>query len=187
MPCCNKDPQRLLSCVTLWLLMVHHHTKLPSSRQTKKTVLGPCGHPDYRRKSRSTPTHQEVMGLHEGDAQKAELLNRQFQTAFSSKEQSTEEEFAKRCPMPQLDPTHPLYEDINITVSGIEKLLKQLNPTKTSRPNNISPRVLKEVASEIAPSLILIYRASIKSGTVPKDWKSAHTAPHFHERKMIQA
>ena len=127
------------------------------------------------------------MGLHEGDAEKAELLNRQFHTAFSSKEQSTEEEFATRCPMPQLDPTRPLCEDINITVSGIEKLLKQLSPTKASRPDNISPRVLKEVASEIAPSLILIYRASIKSGTVPKDWKSAHTAPRVHERKLIQA
>ena len=38
-------------------------------------------------------------------------------------------------------------EDINITVSGIEKLLKPLNPTKASGPDNISPRVLKEVAS----------------------------------------
>ena len=49
--------------------------------------------------------------------------------------------------MPQLDPTRPLCEDINITVSGIEKLLKPLNPTKASGPDNISPRVLKEVAS----------------------------------------
>ena len=79
--------------------------------------------------------------------------------------------------MPQLDPTRPLCED-NITVSGIEKLVKQLNPTKASGPDNISPRVLKEVASEIAPSLILIYRASMKSGTVPKDWKSARRHPY---------
>ena len=83
--------------------------------------------------------------------------------------------------MPQLDPTQPLCEDINITVSGIEKLLKQLNPTKASGPDNISPRVLKEVASEIAPSLILIYRASMKSGIVPRDWKSAHIAPVFRK------
>jgi len=56
--------------------------------------------------------------------------------------------------MPQLDPT-PLCEDINITVtsvSGTEKLLKEVNPTKASGPDDISHRVLKEVAPEIAPS-----------------------------------
>ena len=79
--------------------------------------------------------------------------------------------------MPQLDPHQPLCEDINITVSGIEKLLKQLNPTKASGPDDMSPRVLEEVASEIAPSLTLIYRASVKPGILPKDWKSAYIAP----------
>ena len=34
--------------------------------------------------------------------------------------------------MPQLDPTRPLCKDINVTVSGIGKLLKQLSPTKAS-------------------------------------------------------
>ena len=84
--------------------------------------------------------------------------------------------------MPQLDPTRPLCED-NITVSGIEKLVKQLNPTKASGPDNISPRVLKEVAAEIAPLLTPIYRckASMKSGIVPRDWKSAHIAPVFRK------
>ena len=83
--------------------------------------------------------------------------------------------------MPQLDPTRPLCEDFNITVSGIEKLLKPLNPTKASGPDDTSPRVIKEVASEIAPLLTLIYRykASMKSGIVPRDWKSAHIAPVF--------
>ena len=88
--------------------------------------------------------------------------------------------------MPQLDPTQPLCEDINITVSGIEKLLKQLNPTKASGPDNISPRVLKEVVSEIAPSLTLINRASMKFGIVPKDWKSAHIAPIFKKGERFK-
>ena len=79
--------------------------------------------------------------------------------------------------MPQLDPNEPLCENTNITVSGIEKLLKQLNPTKASGPEDISPRVLKEVATEIVPSLTLIYKASLKSGIVPKDRKAAQVAP----------
>jgi hypothetical protein len=43
--------------------------------------------------------------------------------------------------------------DINITVSGVEKLLSKLNPTKAAGPDNITPRVLKELAPFIAPIL----------------------------------
>ena len=74
-----------------------------------------------------------------------------------------------------------------MTVSGTEKLLKQLNPTKASGPDNISPWVLKEVASEIAPSLTLINRASMKSGTVLKDWKSAHIVPIFKKGERFKS
>ena len=65
--------------------------------------------------------------------------------------------------------------------------MNQLNPTKATGPDNIKPRVLKEVASEIAPSLTLIYRASMKSGIVPKDWKSAHIAPVFEKGERYKA
>jgi hypothetical protein len=44
---------------------------------------------------------------------------------------------------------------INITVSGVEKLLSKLNPTKAAGPDNITPRVLKELAPFIAPIFFL--------------------------------
>ena len=74
-----------------------------------------------------------------GDAEKAELLNLQFQSAFSSKEQFTEEELiCNKVPHTSADLTQlsrPLCEDINITVSGIaKKLLKELKPAKASGP-----------------------------------------------------
>jgi hypothetical protein len=49
--------------------------------------------------------------------------------------------------------TTPEINDINITVSGVEKLLSKLNPTKAAALDNITPRVLKELAPFIAPIL----------------------------------
>jgi hypothetical protein len=49
--------------------------------------------------------------------------------------------------------TTPEINDINITVPGVDKLLSKLNPTKAAGPDNITPRVLKELAPFIAPIL----------------------------------
>jgi hypothetical protein len=38
----------------------------------------------------------------------------------------------------------------NITTNGITKLLKNLNPYKAQGPDNLSPRILKELADEIS-------------------------------------
>jgi hypothetical protein len=40
--------------------------------------------------------------------------------------------------------------DITITCEGIAKLLLNLNPNKAAGPDEIKPRVLKELATEIA-------------------------------------
>jgi hypothetical protein len=40
--------------------------------------------------------------------------------------------------------------DITITCEGIAKLLLSLNPNKAAGPDEIKPRVLKELATEIA-------------------------------------
>jgi hypothetical protein len=40
---------------------------------------------------------------------------------------------------------------------GVEKLLKNLDPTKASGPDNISTRILKETATEVVPCLVFSY------------------------------
>jgi hypothetical protein len=42
---------------------------------------------------------------------------------------------------------HPNMKYFDITCNGITKLLKQLNPYKAPGPDNISPRILKELWS----------------------------------------
>ena len=76
--------------------------------------------------------------------------------------------------------------EISITVKGTENLLKSLNPNKASGPDEISPKLLKELYHEIAPILTKIFRSSLHTGIVPDDWKSALVAPVYKKRSKIQ-
>ena len=69
--------------------------------------------------------------------------------------------------------------EITITNKGVESLLKDLNPNKASGPDEISPRLLKELHHEIAPSFTKTYRSSLSTGTVPNDWKTALVVPVY--------
>ena len=53
---------------------------------------------------------------------------------------------------------------ITITVNGIRKLLTKLNPDKAPGPDNLHPRVLKELSSSIASALCGIFKASNSQG-----------------------
>ena len=68
--------------------------------------------------------------------------------------------------------------DITVTCEGIAKLLN-LNPNKAAGPDEIKHRVRKELATEIAPILTIIFQKSLESGVVPSDWKTAHVAPVY--------
>ena len=50
---------------------------------------------------------------------------------------------------------HQTMKPFNITTNGITKLLKNLNPYKAQGPDNLSPRILKELADQISPLLNL--------------------------------
>ena len=87
---------------------------------------------------------------------------------FSSSENVSKEEFLKSYPMPTTEDQFPVIEDIDITLNGVIKLLKDLNPTKSPGPDNIGPKVLKELADEVAPPLLLIYKKSLKITSIFK-------------------
>ena len=53
--------------------------------------------------------------------------------------------------------------------AGVLKLLQKLNPNKAARPDNIRPKIIKELAPEIAPILTIISRKSLETGEVPPD------------------
>ena len=108
---------------------------------------------------------------------KAEILNKQFDQAFSEGKVYDKESIKEKCSLDAKE--YPSMPNITFTVEGIFKLLKGLNPSKAPGPDGITPRVLKELAFEIAPSLALIFQRSYDSGIVPSCWKIANVSPVY--------
>jgi hypothetical protein len=46
------------------------------------------------------------------------------------------------------------------------------HPADTPMPDEISARLLKETAEQIAPSLTLLYNKSLETGVFPDEWNS---------------
>ena len=66
------------------------------------------------------------------------------------------------------------------------KKLNNLDSSKSSGPDGVHSRVLKELNWELAKPLHYIFEASIKSSKIPTDWKDANvTAIHNKGPRII--
>ena len=74
--------------------------------------------------------------------------------------------------VPLLDRSAPFMDGIVISKDGVTKLLKGLNPSKASGPDELHPRVLKELATEIGPVFAYLFE-------IPKEWSLANICPLF--------
>ena len=59
------------------------------------------------------------------------------------------------------------------TEEQMVKALQSLKVDKSPGPDGLHPRVLKEVANEIAHPLTVLFNSSISHGKIPKAWKNA--------------
>lgn len=118
---------------------------------------------------------------HTDPTDQATVLNQQFESVFSKPKALSLRILSELNLWFQgLNPKNILQmPEISITLNGVENLLKSLNPNKASGPDEISPRLLKELHHEIAPFLLKIFQSSLKTGIVPNDWKSALVAPVY--------
>ncbi|KFP86132.1 RNA-directed DNA polymerase from mobile element jockey, partial [Apaloderma vittatum] len=61
----------------------------------------------------------------------------------------------------------------------VSDYLKKIKVYKSMGPDEIHPRVLKELAGEVAGLLSIIFDGSWQSGDVPADWRRGNTTPIF--------
>ena len=76
------------------------------------------------------------------------------------------------------DIAHKL-RDVEITEHDVLTALRRINAFKSVGPDEIHPRILKELAKEIYKPLTHIFKTSLRTGIVPEAWKIANVVPIF--------
>ena len=74
-------------------------------------------------------------------------------------------------PVTETSRPYPDIVELRITSDGVQKLLENLNPNKSMGPHQIHPRVLKQLATAVAPIVAVIFNKSLHSGEVPEEGK----------------
>ena len=77
--------------------------------------------------------------------------------------------------------------NLDISVEGVEKLLRNLNVSKASGPDNIPNTILKTCSTQLAPAVTHIFNLSVNTGTLPEDWKNADITPIFKKGNKHEA
>ena len=143
--------------------------KTPTSSKFPKNLFSYIK--SQKSESSNIATLRQNGQLHSDTKTKANILNEQFQKAFTP---------ATDDPIPNKGQSqYPQMPNIIITENGINKLLQNINIHKASGPDNIHGRILKECTTQIAPILTTLFSLSLKTGKIPDDWRYASVCPAF--------
>lgn len=107
------------------------------------------------------------------DEDRAQTLNDQYIKTF------TKEDLTSIPPFHQKPIKSEYLSRVVFTDDIVLKKLTELRTDKTPGPDGLHPRILKEVAEQIAHPLAIIFDLSIASSTVPSQWKKANVCPIF--------
>ncbi|XP_066914556.1 uncharacterized protein [Clytia hemisphaerica] len=78
--------------------------------------------------------------------------------------------------------TEEIIDDIVITKEMLSKKIKELDTNKSLGPDEIHPKMLKELVDEIAEPLSRIMNKTLTERELPEDWKLAHVTPIYKNK-----
>ena len=102
---------------------------------------------------------------------KAKILNHYFTSVFTPITMDT-------LPLMNEPPTVDI-DPIQIDINGVVELLNSLEAHKAAGPDEISAQFLKKFSELVAPSLTVVFQASLSQCSLPSDWKRAYIVPIF--------
>ena len=117
------------------------------------------------------PIRREDGSLCHDDKEMTEILNKHYASVFTKED--------PHLPDKQPPCESPKMEDVKFNPSVIAEILKHMKNSSSPGPDEISQRIIKEVADEVSLPLSILYSKSIKSGQLPGDWKKANVVPVF--------
>ena len=115
--------------------------------------------------STGIPSLKTSSDIVSSDNGKATVLNEYFASVFTKENLAT---------LPTVPSSYPDMPEFEVSCAGVERLLAKLDIKKSVGPDDISPRVMKEACTEIAPVLTFIFNQSLSSCEIPEDWRIAN-------------
>nr|VZI39815.1 unnamed protein product [Spirometra erinaceieuropaei] len=108
------------------------------------------------------------------NSEKAEHLGQYFASVFTR-----ETEFRSRSANNAVETADRVLDSILFPIAVVERELKNLKEAKSSGPDNIPAKFLKELANELSKPLAHIFRSSFELGRLPSEWKTANIFPIY--------
>ena len=101
----------------------------------------------------------------------ANTMNNYFSTVFTIEQLNN---------VPQLRQYEGnILDTFNFSTEEVQEKLQHLNIYKSTAPDMLHPRILRELEDKLARPLTHIFNNSVETGIIPEDWKSANvTAIH---------
>ena len=153
------------------------------AKEAKSNPKGFCQYAKSKTKTSSTIAQLQVAPdndeLTTNDTEKAELLQKYFSSVFTREP-------------PEDIPTvteHNVQSQLNcLTVSEKQVFdkLSKLDISKSAGPDDIQPRILRELANTLSVPFAKIFNFSIRTSTLPTDWKMGNITAIFKkgQRKL---
>ena len=103
---------------------------------------------------------------------KAEVLNNFFSSVFTIEDTTNMPTFEDR-------PVLNTLNELNFTQADVQNILQNLKPDKAQGLDGMHPRVLKELNTELAILLFILFRKTLEYEQIPTAWKEGQIIPIF--------